>query len=72
MKSSFFILFIISFIRGIGLDVLVIPNNGYDLSMAGTGIAGGVSPNINPALKISKESYFQFSKPSEIFLWVDN
>jgi len=61
MKTSFLITLIISFSWGIGLEGLIIPENGYDLSTAGTGIAGGVSPSLNPALNISETSYFQFS-----------
>lgn len=45
----------------IGLQGLIIPQNGKILSTAGTGIAGDVHPALNPAMGISSQSYMQFS-----------
>ena len=45
----------------IGLQGLVIPQNGKILSTAGTGIAGDIHPALNPAMGISSHSYMQFS-----------
>ena len=45
----------------IGLQGLIIPQNGKILSTAGTGIAGDIHPALNPAMGISSHSYMQFS-----------
>jgi len=45
----------------IGLQGLIIPQNGKILSTAGTGIAGDIHPALNPAMGISNYSYMQFS-----------
>ena len=45
----------------IGLQGLVIPQNGQILSTAGTGIAGDIHPALNPAMNTSKHSYMQYS-----------
>ena len=60
MKRFAFIL-IVSFSWGIGLTGLIIPENAQILSTAGTGIAGGIAPSLNPAMNVSKHSYIQFS-----------
>ena len=60
MKRFAFIL-IFSFSWGIGLTGLIIPENAHILSTAGTGIAGGIAPSLNPAMNVSKHSYIQFS-----------
>jgi hypothetical protein len=59
LTVSFFI--VVSFSWGIGLQGLIIPENGHELSTAGAGIAGGITPGLNPAMNISKHSYFQVS-----------
>ena len=56
-----FCIIIISFSWSIGLQGLVIPQNGHILSTAGTGIAGDIHPALNPAMNISSHSYIQFS-----------
>ena len=61
MKTTFSFIILVSFSWSIGLTGLIIPHNAHVLSMAGTGIAGGISPSLNPALNISKHSYIQFS-----------
>ena len=61
MKLNISFIFLVSFSWGIGLKGLIIPDNSYVLSTAGTGIAGGNSPSLNPAMNISKHSYIQFS-----------
>ena len=61
MKLIISFLFAISFSWSIGLKGLIIPENAHVLSTAGTGIAGGVSPGLNPAMNVSKHSYIQFS-----------
>ena len=61
MKLPFPIIFVISFSWGIGLTGLIIPENGHVLATAGTGIAGGISPGLNPAMNISEKPYIQFS-----------
>mgnify|MGYP000739370911 CR=1 FL=1 len=38
-----------------------INEDGIISTFAGTGIAGGVMPSLNPAMNVSKKSYFQFS-----------
>ena len=45
----------------IGLQGLVIPQNGKILSTAGTGIAGNIHPALNPAMGIASNSYMQYS-----------
>ena len=61
MKLIISFIFAISFSWGIGLKGLIIPENAHILSTAGTGIAGGISPGLNPAMNVSKHSYIQFS-----------
>ena len=61
MKFILSFILSVSFSWGIGLTGLIIPENGHVLSTAGTGIAGGISPSLNPAMNISKHSYIQFS-----------
>ena len=61
MKLTISFLLTVSFSWSIGLQGLIIPENGQELSMAGTGIAGGITPGLNPAINISEHSYFQFS-----------
>ena len=61
MKTTFSFIILVSFSWSIGLTGLTIPNNAHVLSTAGTGIAGGIFPSLNPALNISKHSYIQFS-----------
>ena len=45
----------------IGLQGLVIPQNGQILAMSGSGIAGDIDPALNPAMKIIDHQYMQFS-----------
>ncbi len=62
MKLNFILsILLISSNWAIGLQGLVIPQNGKILSTAGTGIAGDVHPALNPAMGISSHSYMQFS-----------
>ena len=61
MKLIVFFILVTSFSWGIGLKGLIIPENGYVLSTAGAGIAEGITPGLNPAMNVSKHSYFQFS-----------
>ena len=61
MKTPFSFIILISFSWAIGLKGLIIPENGHVLSMASTGIAGGFSPGLNPAIHESEHSYIQFS-----------
>ena len=61
MKLTYPFFIVFSFLWSIGLQGLTIPENGYVLSTAGTGIATGDTPSLNPALNISKHSYIQFS-----------
>ena len=61
MIARFSYILIFSFSWGIGLQGLIIPENGYSLSTAGTGIAEGISSTLNPAVHGSKHSYIQFS-----------
>ena len=62
MKLNFILsILLISCNWAIGLQGLVIPQNGKILSTAGTGIAGDVHPALNPAMGISSHSYMQFS-----------
>ena len=62
MKLNFILLILlISCNWAIGLQGLVIPQNGKILSTAGTGIAGDIHPALNPAMGISSHSYMQFS-----------
>ena len=51
---------LVSSIWAIGMQGLVIPQNGKILSTAGTGIAGDIDPALNPAMKIENHSYIQF------------
>ena len=62
MKKILLIYTVISFSWCIGWKALNIPaENSYDVSTSGTGIAEGVSPSLNPALKINYAPYIQFS-----------
>ena len=62
MKLNFILsILLISCNWAIGLQGLVIPQNGKILSTAGTGIAGDIHPALNPAMGISSHSYMQFS-----------
>ena len=62
MKRNFILsILLISSNWAIGLQGLVIPQNGKILSTAGTGIAGDIHPALNPAMGISSHSYMQFS-----------
>ena len=62
MKLNFILsTLLISCNWAIGLQGLVIPQNGKILSTAGTGIAGDIHPALNPAMGISSHSYMQFS-----------
>ena len=62
MKLNFILsILLISSNWAIGLQGLVIPQNGKILSTAGTGIAGDIHPALNPAMGISSHSYMQFS-----------
>ena len=62
MKLNFILsILLISSNWAIGLQGLVIPQNGKILSTAGTGIAGDIHPALNPAMGISSRSYMQFS-----------
>ena len=62
MKLNFILsILLISSNWAIGLQGLVIPQNGKILSIAGTGIAGDIHPALNPAMGISSHSYMQFS-----------
>ena len=62
MKQKFILsILLISSNWAIGLQGLVIPQNGKILSTAGTGIAGDIHPALNPAMGISNHSYMQFS-----------
>ena len=45
----------------IGLQGLIIPQNGQILSTASAGIAGDIDPALNPAMNTSSHSYLQFS-----------
>ena len=59
---------LISFSWCIGFQGMIIPENGYVLSTAGTGIAEGTSSNLNPAMYKLKNSYIQFSLNN----WLNN
>ena len=62
MKRKFVIsILFISNIWAIGLQGLVIPQNGQILATSGTGIAGDIDPALNPAMNSSSHSYMQFS-----------
>ena len=62
MKRNFILsILLISSNWAIGLQGLVIPQNGKILSTAGTGIAGDIHPALNPAMGISSHSYMQYS-----------
>jgi len=62
MKLNFILsILLISCNWAIGLQGLVIPQNGKILSTAGTGIAGDIHPALNPAMGISSHSYMQYS-----------
>ncbi len=62
MKLNFILsILLISSNWAIGLQGLVIPQNGKILSTAGTGIAGDIHPALNPAMGISSHSYMQYS-----------
>jgi len=58
MKLNFILsILFISSNWAIGLQGLVIPQNGKILSTAGTGIAGDIDAALNPATNISSHSY---------------
>ena len=62
MKLNFILsILLISSNWAIGLQGLIIPQNGKILSTAGTGIAGDIHPALNPAMGIPSHSYMQFS-----------
>ena len=62
MKRYFILsLFLIKSSWAIGLQGLIIPQNGQILSTAGTGIAGDIDPALNPAMNTSTHSYMQYS-----------
>ena len=62
MKRNFILsILLISSNWAIGLQGLIIPQNGKILSTAGTGIAGDIHPALNPAMGLSSHSYMQFS-----------
>jgi hypothetical protein len=62
MKLNFILSFLfVSSNWAIGLQGLVIPQNGSILSTAGTGIAGDIHPALNPAMSTSNHSYMQYS-----------
>ena len=61
MKLTLFFILTVSFSWSIGLKGLIIPENAYILSTAGTGIAEGIAPSLNPAMNIIEHSYIQFS-----------
>ena len=62
MKLNFILsILLISSNWAIGLQGLVIPQNGKILSTAGTGIAGDIDAALNPATNISSHSYMQYS-----------
>ena len=65
MKKKSYILIIIFFMLSyscsIGWKGNIIPENGYVLATCKSGIAEGISPSLNPALKINPKSYIQFS-----------
>ena len=61
MNFIFSFIIIASFSWSIGLQGLVIPEDAYVLSTAGSGIADGISPSLNPAMNETKQPYFQFS-----------
>ena len=62
MKRNFIIsILLINATWAIGLQGLVIPQNGQILATAGTGIAGDIDPALNPAMNISSHPYIQFS-----------
>ncbi len=53
--------FLFSCSWAIGLQGLVIPQSGQILAIAGTGIAGDIDPALNPAMKVSRYPFIQFS-----------
>jgi hypothetical protein len=62
MKLNFILsILLISCNWAIGLQGLVIPQNGKILSTAGTGIAGDIDPALNPAMLKKDHPYMQFS-----------
>jgi len=65
MKLHFILsILLISSNWAIGLQGLIIPQNGKILSTAGTGIAGDIDVALNPATSISNHSYMQYSHNS--------
>jgi len=54
-------LFLLNGSWAIGLQGLVIPQNGQILAIAGAGIAGDIDPALNPAMNITSHSYMQYS-----------
>ena len=62
MKQNIIIsILLVSTTWAIGLQGLIIPQNGQILSTAGTGIAGDIDPALNPAMNIASHTYIQFS-----------
>ena len=62
MKQNIIIsILLVSTTWAIGLQGLVIPQNGQILSTASAGLAGDIDPALNPAMNTSSHSYLQFS-----------
>ena len=62
MKQNIIIsILLVSATWAIGLQGLIIPQNGQILSTASAGIAGDIDPVLNPAMNTSSHSYLQFS-----------
>ena len=62
MKQNIIIsILLVSATWAIGLQGLIIPQNGQILSTASAGIAGDIDPVLNPAMNTSSHSYMQFS-----------
>jgi len=55
-------LFFISFTFSLGLKALVIPQNSIVLSLSGTGIAGNIAAELNPASLANIKPYLSFSR----------
>ena len=61
MRTFIYIIVSISLSWCIGIQGLIIPENSYVLSTAGTGIASGEATTLNPAVHSTKKSFVQFS-----------
>ena len=61
MKLIVFFILAFSLSWSIGLQGLIIPQNGQVLYTAGTGIAGNIDPSLNPAMTATTPTYLQFS-----------